>query len=181
MDFVQGLPKYEGYNAIPMVMDRLTKAAHFIAIRHLYTAPGIARIFLDNVVRHHGLPKTIVTNWDTIFLSIFQKELFKLYGVQLNLSIAYHPQSEGQTEHIDKCLEMYLGCTIHAFPKSLEGLALIGRTVVQLFLSLFFGLHTIHGSVWIRTKSECYAYFKHKYPKQQSRTSSLLKKNSYKH
>lgn len=116
MDFVQGLPKYEGYNAIPMVMDRLTKAAHFIAIRHPYTAPGIARIFLDNVVRHHGLPKTIVTDWDTIFLSTFRKELFKLYGVQLNLSIAYHPQSEGQTERISQCLEMYLGCTIHASP-----------------------------------------------------------------
>jgi hypothetical protein len=49
MDFVQGLPKYEGYNAILMVMDRLTRAAHFIVIRHPYTAPGIARIFLDNV------------------------------------------------------------------------------------------------------------------------------------
>lgn len=69
---------------------------------------GNAWIFLDNVVRHHGLTKTIVTYWDTIFLSTFQKELFKLYGVQLNLSIASHAQSEGQTERINQCLEMYL-------------------------------------------------------------------------
>lgn len=71
MDFIEGLPKPDGYNIILVVVDRLTKFAHFVALKHPYTAAIVAKVFLDNVVKLHGLPNSIVTNRDTIFLSHF--------------------------------------------------------------------------------------------------------------
>ena len=73
---------------------------------------------MDNVVKLHGLPSTIVTDRDTVFLSHFWKELFKLYKVNLQLSIAYHPQTDGQTERVNQCLEMYLRCSVQDSPKA---------------------------------------------------------------
>jgi hypothetical protein len=65
MDFIEGLPKSEGYSVILVVVDRLTKFAHFLPVKHPYTA-----VFLDNIVKMHGLPKIIVTDRDTILLVI---------------------------------------------------------------------------------------------------------------
>ncbi|WVZ56374.1 hypothetical protein U9M48_006918 [Paspalum notatum var. saurae] len=117
MDFIKGLPSSDGYNVILVVMDRFTKCAHFIAIKHPYTAQSIARIILDQVIRLHGFPKTIVSDRDPVFLSSFWKELFRLYDVKLQMSTAYHPQTDGQTERVNQCLEMYLRCVIHDTPK----------------------------------------------------------------
>ncbi|WVZ78969.1 hypothetical protein U9M48_026604 [Paspalum notatum var. saurae] len=108
MDFIEGLPKSEGFNAILVVVDRFTKFAHFIAIKHPYTAQVIARCILDNVVRLHGLPKSIVSDRDPVFVSHFWQELFRLYDAKLNLSTAYHPQTDGQTERVNQSLKMYL-------------------------------------------------------------------------
>ncbi|WVZ53351.1 hypothetical protein U9M48_004311 [Paspalum notatum var. saurae] len=116
MDFIEGLSSSEGYTTIMVVVDRLTKVAHFIALRHPYTASGLARVFLDSLVCLHGFPQSIVSDRDPIFISAFWRELFKLYKVKLNLSTAYHQQSDGQTEHINQCLEMYLRCAIHSSP-----------------------------------------------------------------
>ena len=91
MDFIEGLPKSEGYTVIMVVVDRLTKFAHFVAVKHPYTASSIAHLFMDNVVKLHGLPNSIVTDRDTIFVSQFLKELFKLYRVNMKLITAYHP------------------------------------------------------------------------------------------
>lgn len=95
MDFIEALPNSEGYTFIMVVVDRFTKFAHFIPIEHPYTAMTIAQLFLDNVVKLYGMPKTIVSDRDTIFLSHFWQELFKLYQVTLVFSTAYHPQSDG--------------------------------------------------------------------------------------
>jgi hypothetical protein len=70
MDFIEGLPKSEGYSVILVVVDRLTKFAHFLPVKHPYTAVSIAKVFLDNIVKMHGLPKIIVTDRDTILLVI---------------------------------------------------------------------------------------------------------------
>jgi hypothetical protein len=118
MDFIEGLPKSEGYSVILVVVDRLTKYAHFLPLKHPYTATTIAQVFMDNVVKLHGLPHSIVTDRDPIFISHFWKELFKLYRVNLHLSTAYHPQTDGQTERVNQCLEMFLRCSVQDSPKS---------------------------------------------------------------
>jgi hypothetical protein len=118
MDFIEGLPKSNGYSVIMVVVDRLTKFAHFVAVKHPYTASTIAQLFMDNIVKLHGLPHSIVSDRDTIFVSAFWKELFKLYRVNLQLSTAYHPQSDGQTERVNQCLEMYLRCAVQDSPKT---------------------------------------------------------------
>ena len=118
MDFIEGLPKSEGYSVILVVVDRLTKYAHFVSVKHPYTASTIAQAFLDNVVKLHGLPNSIVSDRDIVFVSHFWTQLFRLYKVNLALSIAYHPQMDGQTERVNQCLEMFLRCSVQDSPKA---------------------------------------------------------------
>jgi hypothetical protein len=118
MDFIEGLPKSQGFSVILVLVDRLTKYAHFMPVKHPYTATTIAQIFMDTVVKLHGLPSSIVTDRDTVFLSHFWRQLFQLYKVNLKLTTAYHPQSDGQTERVNQCLEMYLRCSVQDAPKT---------------------------------------------------------------
>ncbi|WVZ04713.1 hypothetical protein V8G54_018059 [Vigna mungo] len=117
MDFIGGLPKTQGVDTILVVVDRLTKYAHFIAIAHPYTAKDIAEIFIKDIVKLHGFPSLIVSDWDRIFISHFWTELFKMAGTKLKFSSVYHPQMDGQTEVVNHCLETYLRCLTGAKPK----------------------------------------------------------------
>lgn len=78
MDFIVGLPKSKGYDALLVVIDRLSKYGHFILIKHPYSARSIAEVFTREVVRLHGIPISIVSDRDPTFLSNFWEELFKL-------------------------------------------------------------------------------------------------------
>lgn len=116
MDFVEGLPKSDGYNVILVVVDRYTKYAHFLPLKHPFTGLQVAKLFLNNVVKLHGISKSIVSDHDKVFTSSFLQELFKQCDTKLNLSTAYHPRSNGQSERVNQCLEMYLRCATVTSP-----------------------------------------------------------------
>lgn len=95
MDFIYGLPSCKGKSVILVVVDGLSKYAHFIALGHPYTASMVAQEFVENIFKLHGMPQTIVSDRDTIFLSAFWREFFKLQGPKLCMRLGYHPQSDG--------------------------------------------------------------------------------------
>lgn len=118
LDFVEGLPRSEGKDSIIVVIDRFTKYAHFIALTHPYTASEVAKAFFNTIYRLHGLPEKIISDRDRIFTSDLWQELFKIMGTKLHMSSSYHPQTDGQTERLNRCLETYLRCMCSQHPKA---------------------------------------------------------------
>ncbi|KAL4377359.1 hypothetical protein GQ457_02G020790 [Hibiscus cannabinus] len=110
LDFIVGLPPSHSKEAILVVVDRLTKYAHFFALPRHFDSKYIAQILVQGVIKLHGIPKSMVSDRDRIFVSELWSELAKLQGTELCLSTTYHPQTDGQTEALNRCLEMYLRC-----------------------------------------------------------------------
>jgi hypothetical protein len=117
MDFIEGLPLSDNANVILVIVDRLTKYAHFLPLKHPYTAATVAKLYLDNIVKLHGVPLSIISDRDKIFTSAFWRELIKAVGTKLHYSTAYHPQTDGQSERVNQCLEQYLRCAVQDHPK----------------------------------------------------------------
>jgi hypothetical protein len=110
IDFIEGLPKVGGKSVILMVVDCFSKYAHFIALGHPYTAVSVARAFFDSIVRLHGFPLSIVSDHDPVFTGHVWRDLFQLAGMKLCMSTTFHPQTDGQSEVVNKVILMYLRC-----------------------------------------------------------------------
>lgn len=110
MDFLDGLQSSQGYIVIMVVVDRLSKYAHFLALKHSYTTLSVAKIFMAQIVPLQGIPTSIVSDRDKVFISLFWKALFQLQGTKLCMRSNYHPQTDGQTEVANQILEQYLYC-----------------------------------------------------------------------
>jgi hypothetical protein len=116
LDFVEGLPTSYKFNAILVVIDKFTKYGHFIPLAHPFTALQVAQLYMDNVYKLHGLPQILISDRDKIFTSTVWQSLFKLTDTQLHMSSSYHPQSDGQTERLNQCLEGFLRCSVQSCP-----------------------------------------------------------------
>jgi transposase InsO family protein len=108
VDFIVELPESHGYNTIMNVVDSVTKRAHFVPTHTTINAEGAARLYLREVWKHHGTPRVVLSDRGPQFAAGFTRELYKLLGIKLATSTAYHPQTDSQTEHVNQELEGYL-------------------------------------------------------------------------
>ncbi|WVZ70976.1 hypothetical protein U9M48_019603 [Paspalum notatum var. saurae] len=114
MDFIVGLPRTQkGYNSIWVVVDRLTKVAHFIPVNTTYSSAKLAELYISRIVCLHGVPKRIISDRGSQFTSRFWEQLHDSLDTKLRFSTAYHPQIDGQTERTNQILEdMLRACAI---------------------------------------------------------------------
>jgi hypothetical protein len=114
VDFIVDLPKTQsGYDSIWVIVDRLSKVAHFILVKTTYKGSKLAELYIARIVCLHGVPKKIVSNRGTQFTSMFWEKLHESMDTKLNFSSAYHPQTDGQTERVNQVLEdMLRACAL---------------------------------------------------------------------
>ena len=113
-DFITGLPRTsKGYDAIWVIVDRLTKVAHFIPVKNTYKVSQLAELYMARIVSLHGVPKKIILDRGSQFTSRFWKSFHENMDAKLNFSLAYHPQTDGQTERTNQVLEdMLRACAL---------------------------------------------------------------------
>ncbi|GJZ64703.1 hypothetical protein Tco_0621124 [Tanacetum coccineum] len=114
MDFVSGLPRTpSGYDSIWVIVDRLTKSAHFLPMKKTDSIEKLTQLYLKEIVCKHGVPTSIISDRDSLFTSRFWKSLQEAMGTQLDMSTAYHPETDGQSERTIQTLEdMLRACVI---------------------------------------------------------------------
>ena len=108
LDLITGLPSSNSFDAVLVVVDRLTKMAHFVPCNSNLNSQKFAHLYRDSIFRLHGLPDSIVSDRGSIFTSTYIRELSKILSVRAHLSTAFHPQTDGQTERVNAILEQYL-------------------------------------------------------------------------
>jgi transposase InsO family protein len=121
MDFITGLPKSpKGNDAIWVIIDRLSKVAHFLPVRVDITAAKLADLYASRIIVLHGVPKKIISDRGSLFTSKFWTSFQQAMGTRLNFSTAFHPQTDGQTERVNQVLEDMLRACVISFGKGWE-------------------------------------------------------------
>ena len=116
MDFVTGLPcTTGGFDSIWVIVDRLTKLAHFLPIKKTYSTNRLARLYVSRIVCLHGIPVSIISDRGATFTSVFWQELPKALGTRLDFSTAFHPQTDGQSERTIQTLQNMLRMCVMDF------------------------------------------------------------------
>jgi IS30 family transposase len=119
MDFIVRFPCTQaGYDSIWVIVDRLTKVAHFIPVKTTYYGAKLVELYMSRIVRFHGVPKKIVSDRGSQFTSMFWEKLHESMDTKLNFSSAYHPQTDGQTERTNQILEDMLRACVLKYGKS---------------------------------------------------------------
>ena len=108
MDFITKLLVVAGKDTILVVYDRLSKITHFVATTEGTSVEGLARLFRDNMWKLYGLPESVVSDRGPQFAAELTKELNRMLGIKMKLSMTFHPQTDGQTERMNQELEQYL-------------------------------------------------------------------------
>jgi hypothetical protein len=116
LDFIEGLPMSGRYDTILVVVDKLTKFGYFIPLKHPLKAASVTQLFVGNVYKLHSMPQVLISDRGKVFTSTFWQTVFELADTTLNMSSSYHPQTDGQTERLNQCLETYLRYLVHAQP-----------------------------------------------------------------
>jgi hypothetical protein len=106
MDFIMGLPRtLKGNDSIWVVVDRLTKVAHFVPVKVTFGTERLANLYVEHILRLHGAPKSIVSDRGPQFVAKFWRSFHKLMGTTLSYNTAFHPQTDGQTKIVNQVLE----------------------------------------------------------------------------
>ena len=116
MDFIVGLPEVRGCDSLYVVVDRLSKYAHFIPCSSSITAKGVARLFLTHVWKLRGFPRSIITDRDPKFVSSFWRAFMARLKIDHNMTTANHLEADGQTERTNRTLIQYLRLYKHENP-----------------------------------------------------------------
>jgi IS30 family transposase len=118
-DFIVGLPRTQaGYDSIWVIVDRLTKVAHFIPVKTTYSGAKLAELYMSRIMCLHGVPKKITSDRGSQFTSRFWEKLHESMDTKLNFSSEYHPQTDGQTERTNQILEDMLRACVLKYGKS---------------------------------------------------------------
>jgi IS30 family transposase len=119
MDFIVGLPRTQtGYNSIWVIVDRLTKVAHFIPVKTTYSGAKLVELYMSRIMCLHEVPKKIVSDGGSQFTSKFWEKLYESMDTRLNFSSAYHSQTDGQMERTNQILEDMLRACALKYEKS---------------------------------------------------------------
>ena len=108
MDLIGPLVPSKGKDMILVVINRFSKKVYFLPCNTTITVQGVVTLYGDNIFKEHGLPKKVISDRGSQFVSNFMKELYRKLGIEPNPSTAYHPQTDGQTERVNQELEEYL-------------------------------------------------------------------------
>ena len=114
MDFMTRLPESKGFESIMVVVDRVSKMAHFVSTRDTVTAQEVGQLYFDKVVKHHGMQKNIILDRYPKFTSRFWRAFWKKLGTELKMNTAFRPQTDGQTERLNLVLQEYLRNYVNA-------------------------------------------------------------------